>query len=293
VSDELELTADRIAERGRHELLARLRATFEDQAGAAEIRDADLERLVADAATRADGALWRRALAQAATEELGVDLAEAIAHPAVERAAEIVGAPAWELPGADVPPPPEEEETPEAPPPPQVEALPPHEAVAPDTPPPPQVQIPREEEETPEAPPPDEAPAAAPGPPDEAPPAAPGPPDEAPAPEALRLAAVHLGGIETLRAGERDLELRLSVTGLDVLKRTSGAAIGRLAWAEIESVEVSRPRRGLRAGRRRPQELHVITERGKATFELPGLTPEQLTEHLEPMLARARQRMAS
>jgi len=103
---------------------------------------------------------------------------------------------------------------------------------------------------------------------------------------ALRVAAVHLGGIESLRQGESDLELRFSGAGLDVLKASSGAAIGRLGWTEIENVSFPRARRGLRASRRR--ELHVQTARGRATFELPGLSDRQLQEELEPLLARWR-----
>jgi hypothetical protein len=242
VSDDLELTAGRIAERGRRELLGRLRTAFEQQAaaGIATVDSADLDRLIADAATRADAALWRRALAQAAADELGIGLSEAIADPTVERAAEIVGAPAWHGP-------------------PTITA-------------PPQDATPAEPEQEPE-PEPEPEPAHEPE----------------PAPEALRLSAVHLSGIETLRTGDRDLELRLSTGGLDVLKRSSGAAIGRLEWSEIRSIELSQPRRGLRTRRRRVRVLHVVTERGKAGFELPGLTDEQLSQHLEPMLAQMRQ----
>lgn len=111
-------------------------------------------------------------------------------------------------------------------------------------------------------------------------------PDE-PSVQGLRIAAIHLGGIEALRAGEGDLELRISTAGLDVLKRSTGAAIGRLGWDEIKTVELPRARRGLRPGRR-VQELHIATGRGRASFELPGLTEGQLKEHLEPMLARTR-----
>ena len=99
----------------------------------------------------------------------------------------------------------------------------------------------------------------------------------------LRLGAVHVSGIETLRPGERDIELRLSDVGLDVLKRSSGAAIGRLGWSEIETIELPAPRRGLRT-RRRYRELHVSTGRGQAQFELPGLTEEELADHVRPML---------
>jgi hypothetical protein len=105
---------------------------------------------------------------------------------------------------------------------------------------------------------------------------------------ALRLSAIHVSGIDSLRNGESDLELRFSEVGLDLIKASSGAAIGRLLWAEIHDVDVSGSRRGLRG--RRAQELHVSAQRGRATFELTGMTAEQVKEHLEPVLARVRGR---
>jgi hypothetical protein len=105
--------------------------------------------------------------------------------------------------------------------------------------------------------------------------------------QALRLSAVHVSGIESLRNGESDLELRFSDAGLDLLKASSGAAIGRLLWSEIHGVDVASSRRGLRPGRR-VQELRVRAQSGQATFQLPGMTPEQVNEHLEPVLARFR-----
>jgi hypothetical protein len=107
-----------------------------------------------------------------------------------------------------------------------------------------------------------------------------------PGPQAVRLAAVHLGGIESLARGESDLELRFSDAGLDLLKASSGTGIGRLAWGEIESVSFTRSRRGVRAGRR--SELQVQTVRGRASFELPGMTDRRLREQLEPLIARWR-----
>jgi hypothetical protein len=254
------------------------------RAGGRRLPKRELDRLVAEAAARAGGVLWRRALAQAATEALGIELAEAISHPAVERAHQIVGAPPYENPhpSPDTPAheePSDEEPTDDAP---QAEA--PGEASGPQ---PPQAEAPGE---APDPQPPE--PQADADEPDvrwerlhDL------PEDEGDAlveltPQALRVAAVHIGGIEALRAGERDIELRFSPAGLDVLKGSSGAAIGRLKWTEIQTVDFSRSRRGLRAGRRRVQELHVGTERGQASFELPGLTEQQLKEHLEPMLAR-------
>ncbi len=105
--------------------------------------------------------------------------------------------------------------------------------------------------------------------------------------QALRLSAVHVSGIEALRNGESDLELRFSDAGLDLLKASSGGAIGRLLWSEIHGVDVASARRGLRPGRR-VQELRVRAQSGQATFQLPGMTSEQVNQHLEPVLARLR-----
>ena len=111
---------------------------------------------------------------------------------------------------------------------------------------------------------------------------------EAQAPfQALRLSAVHVSGIEALRNGESDLELRFSDAGLDLLKASSGGAIGRLLWSEIHGVDVASARRGLRPGRR-VQELRVRAQSGQAIFQLPGMTSEQVNQHLEPVLARLR-----
>jgi hypothetical protein len=228
----LATAAQHIADEGRRELAARLRAAFEGQLAAPDapaVDPAELDRLINDAAGRASAELWRRALAGAATAQLGITLADAVRHPAVVRAHELVGAPPYE--------------------------------VSPPSPAPREVS-----------------------PPSPAPPGAPASPpvveDEG---DAVRLTAVHRAGIDSLRAGERDLELRVTATGVDVLKRSSGATIGRLEWSEVTHVELVRPRRGLR---RRAGELHVVTARGRASFELPGITESQLQEHLEPMLAR-------
>jgi hypothetical protein len=215
--EELEERTQRIADAGRRDVVARLQDALIRQAAGAGLTldDDELERLAAEAGARADGALWRRALAGAASHELGISLGEAVEHPVVLRAHERVGAPAYVLPAR------------------------------------------KDQDASSEA-------------------------------DGLRIAAIHLGGIEALRVGEDDIELRLSTAGLDVLKRSSGAPIGRLEWGQIESVDLPRGRRGLLPGRRRTFELHVATDRGRASFELPGVTEEQLKEHLEPMLARAR-----
>jgi hypothetical protein len=232
-------TAERIAAHGREALLDLLRPAFARQAAAraevVEIDRARLEQMVQDAAARADGVLWRRALAQVATVELRIGLDKAVNHPAVQRAHELVGAPPY-LP--DSPPDPEPSAVSSADSPEVREA---------------NLQV-----------------------------------SGAATSQALRVAAVHLGGIETVRPGQRDLELRFSDAGLDVLNSTSGATIGRLEWDEIEALELPRSRRRLRPGRRVAQELLVRTKRGQASFELPGLTEHELREHLAPMLARTR-----
>jgi hypothetical protein len=102
---------------------------------------------------------------------------------------------------------------------------------------------------------------------------------------ALLLDAVHVFGIETLEPGDEDIELRLADAGIDVRKPSTAAMIGRLRWDEIRSVAVQHPRRGL-PGRRRPALLVAGTDRGEVTFELPGLSDDEITEHLEPLIAR-------
>jgi hypothetical protein len=92
--------AQRLATRGRDALVERLRNAY---AQAAEVHadvlsiDGDrLETIVQGAADRADGLQWRRALADLASGELGISLTDALAHPAVARAQELVGAPSYE-----------------------------------------------------------------------------------------------------------------------------------------------------------------------------------------------------
>lgn len=106
--------AEQIAARGREALVERLRTAYADAAAAhADIVTLDSERIeamVQTAADRADGLQWRRALANVASEELGLSLPEALAHPAVTRAQELVGAPSYEASLAEliarpVPPP--------------------------------------------------------------------------------------------------------------------------------------------------------------------------------------------
>lgn len=265
----------RIAALGRELLRQRLRDALERQARAEGITldREQADRLVSDGCARAGEPLWRLSLTEAAAAELGVAPAEAVDHPDVERARRLVAAPAPEPSPAPLP---------EQPP-----------AGLPPLPPP--------------APPPVSQPASAPAP---APgalsdgtaarertgepraPAAAATATLAPHADAVRIAAVHVSGLEAVRAGERDLELRFSPAGLDVLKRSSGAPIGRLRWDQIRAVELPRRRRGLRALRGAP-ELHVETDQGRASFELPGVSEEDLSEHLAPLLERSRSETAT
>jgi len=251
-----ELT-ERVAQRGREVVVQRLRSAFAHQAaargGGGDLDSARLDRMVEEAAARAGEALWRRSLAEAAIEELGIDLPDALAHPVLAEAQELIDAQTdAPLPAADAPP-----ETPEP------TELQPHLDLGSDSE--------RHEPRRPQRPEPYAEPV-----------------PMIADPHALRLSAVHLSGIETLYQGDDDLELRLSEAGLDVLKRSNGAAIGRLEWSEIETVALPAPKRGGLRSRRRTRELHVSTGRGQAQFELPGLTDEELHEHLEPTLARLR-----
>jgi hypothetical protein len=109
VTEVLETTARRIAERGREALVVRLRPAFaaaaKDNADVLELTDEQLEQMVQQAADQADAMQWRRALASVATEELGISLGEALIHPAVARAQEIVGVPSPPKPETPAPPP--------------------------------------------------------------------------------------------------------------------------------------------------------------------------------------------
>lgn len=109
-----ETLARRLAAGGRDALLERLKRAY----AAAAATHADIISLSAErvesmaraAVVRADGLQWRCALADAATREFGMSLTDALAHPAVARAQELVGAPSYEASLAElmarpVPPP--------------------------------------------------------------------------------------------------------------------------------------------------------------------------------------------
>lgn len=262
MTDALDDTAHRIADRGREALIARLRPAFAQAASAhadvLPLSDEQLEEMVQRAVARADGLQWRRALAAVASEELGIGLGEALGHPVVARAQELAGAPSYEESMAelaaaragtadatgdgdavvDV-----EEPVP-------AEGEPAADAVEPDL----------------EAPP-EEAAGTAP----------------APAPEvAYRIAAIHVSGIADLDAGETGLELRLSDVGLDIA-RGGAEVLGRLRWSEIRGLEVPSPR-GVRRRRRQQTHLTIHTSEGDATFQIPSLTPDELRHDLAPLI---------
>jgi hypothetical protein len=304
LSETLEHTARRIADQGREALLARLRPAFEEAAAAHRdalpLDDEQLEQMVQRAADRADGLQWRRALASVATEQLGIGLGEALGHPAVARAQAIVGAPSYEEAlsalGAE-PPAARSQQQPE-----------PTEAE----------EQPVAEEENDEAPEPetededdewedededaeddeyededadeddDELSVSGPEPTAEhAPVAAPLDADEEDreGADGVRLRAIHLGGIANLSPAEGDLELLISSEGLDIIRGPEHSVLGRLTWDEIVALET--PEIGGRFRRKRQADAHLVVRsaQGSASFEIPGVTSEELREHLDPLLA--------
>jgi hypothetical protein len=360
VTDTLELSAKRIAEQGRDELVSKLRPAFAEAASAhADVLKLDseqIEQMVQRAADRADGLQWRRALASVAAKELGIGLGEALGHPAVQRAQAMVGAPSYEESLASLMESPEpngngkaaepEAVAPEPPPAPAAPEPPPAPA-APEPPPAPWAPTPAPAAQAPTPAPAAQAPAPAPPAPAPAPrapaaspaPAEPQPPApataaaarpdatrvsppkpqqvqppkpqqgqppkpqpaqprpqqgsvrpvgaprRAPEPPPIRVAAIHLGGVTDLRPGEGEIELRLSDHGLDITRGT-GEVFGRLTWQEIHGLEVP-PLRGFLRRRREPRaHLVVRAEHGDASFEIPAVTPEELRQHLQPLLER-------
>ncbi|HET9094800.1 MAG TPA: hypothetical protein VFN36_06890 [Solirubrobacteraceae bacterium] len=324
---DVETQAQRIADRGREALVERLRAAYGDAAAAhadlIALDDERIEALVQAAVDRADGLQWRRALARVASDELGLSVAEALGHPAVTRAQELVGAPSYEqslaeliarpvpLPvtdGAQWPPAAalaaEADDVP-------LELLPEpdpieYETEAYD------VEAGFHREPLPPVPvnpfaaaPPagdgeaTEAKAVAPRvgePADIAPVAAPAPePTSAGAPELPRaaapeppvteatFAAIHLGGVANLPTKREGLSVRLSADGLDILHGPD-EIVGRLLWTEIETLEVP----NLRVRRRRAPRARLVvrTPHGDASFEVPELSSDELRDRIEPLLGR-------
>jgi len=339
--------ADRIASRGREALVERLRRAYAEAAASnadiVSLEEARIEALVQAAADRADGLQWRRALAQVATEELGVSLAQALTHPAVREAQERLGAPSYEaglaeLVARPVPPPAPAEQLDmlnpddtyvESPPEPEpvqpemvidepeehgstgeleaveaddeiFELLPPPEPVEYETAAyqtiPDQVDEQETEivpEEFPDEPVAEEPPAEPAADEPTGAPAAEEPPAELtavaiPAPqedENLQVLAYHLGGVANLPTGRDGLDLRLSGHGLDIYQR-EGEIIGRLHWDEIDALEVVAVRGRLRRQARTLSRIVVRTKHGDASFEIPGLSSEDLEARVEPLVSR-------
>jgi hypothetical protein len=100
MNDTHEQTAQQIAAAGRDALLERLRPAFRDAAAAhadvIKLSQEQIEEMVQRAADRADGLQWRRALAGVAVEQMGITLSDALGHPAVVRAQELLGVPSYE-----------------------------------------------------------------------------------------------------------------------------------------------------------------------------------------------------
>ena len=96
----LEASAAAIAQRGRELLLERLRVAYREAAAAhadvLQVDDERIETMVQRAIQRADGLQWRRALASAGAQELRITIAQALTHPAVERAQALADAPSYE-----------------------------------------------------------------------------------------------------------------------------------------------------------------------------------------------------
>jgi hypothetical protein len=308
---ELDETAARIAERGRDALVQRLRPAFREAAAAhadlLDLSDEQIEEMVQRAADRADGLQWRRALAWVATEDLHLSLGEALGHPAVARAHELLGVPSYEESLAALGAGFAVSETPAGSPPSEAsEGRPPSEAS--DGSPPSEASTTVVEPWEREAAGWERHPQAAPA--DE-------PQEDArteirsrdqeprlteqetePEPyeaddtrddihgyeeiDELRIAAIHLGGIANLSEDEPEVELRLAEPGLDII-RINGEVLGRLEWEQIDVLEVPEGRRRLR--RSAPTHLVIRTARGDASFEVPGVGVEELRDHLAPILS--------
>ena len=94
--------------------------------------------------------------------------------------------------------------------------------------------------------------------------------------------AIHQGGVANLPTKREGLSVRLSGDGLDILQGDHDI-IGRLIWDEIETLEVPHNR-----SRRRRHEPHarlvVRTPHGDASFDVPGVSPDDLRDRVEPIV---------
>ena len=99
----------------------------------------------------------------------------------------------------------------------------------------------------------------------------------------LRVTAVHLGGVANLPTRTDGLDLRLSDDGLDILQ-SDGEIVGRLAWEEIDALEV--PHRGPAAAPADARAAGRPHPHGDASFEVPGIASEELRDRVEPLVGR-------
>lgn len=279
-----------IASRGRELLLEHVRDAYAEAARAeADIIDFDpprLEELARQAAARADGVQWRRALAEAAAEHFQITVTDALARPEVIEAQHLVGAPSYEqslaeLVGEPMEPPAAAAEpvapnsTDAAPDPPMgVPAPEPNlsaSAVDPST----EIDPPTEEVQL------DVLPPQAAG----ELPAGDGPEERSPIdPDAeITITAMHLGGVTNLPTAGDALELRLSRHGLDILP-SDGDIIGRLPWREIVDIAVTAPRGHLLHRGHEAAQITVHTAHGEAYFEAPGFAAPTLRAEIGPLV---------
>jgi hypothetical protein len=105
-----------------------------------------------------------------------------------------------------------------------------------------------------------------------------GTPDE---PE-LVFPAVHQGGVANLPTKREGLSVRLSADGLDILQGERDI-LGRLVWDEIETLEVPHNRSRRRRHETRAR-LVVRTPHGDASFDVPGVSPDDLRDRVEPIV---------
>jgi hypothetical protein len=103
--------------------------------------------------------------------------------------------------------------------------------------------------------------------------------------EDLRVTAIHLGGVANLPASRDGLDLRLSASGLDILQ-SDEEIVGRLPWEEIDALEVPHQRARRRRQPKDRARLVVRTRHGDASFEVPGFSPEELRDRIEPLIGR-------
>ena len=277
---DVETQAQRIADRGRDTLVERMRAAYRDAAAAhadvISLDDERIEQMVQSAVDRADGLQWRRALARVASDELGLSVPEALAHPAVARAQELLGAPSYEQSLNEMISQPARLPAPE--PKPEPAAASPHdelETVEAD-----EVMLELLPEPDPveyETEPYDVAASFI----EQEPPPADAVPEAAQATE-LFFPAIHLGGVANLPTKREGLGVRVSQDGLDIMQGRH-EIIGRLVWDEIETFEVP----DLRIRRRHKQvraRLIVRTPHGDANFEVPNVSGEELRGQVKPLL---------